>query len=88
MILQLDENYKVESDSTAFVLYKKMIPKDKAKEPYYTALSYNNDLRLALNSYARYTSKEIIKESKDIETIVNKLDEIKRTIEKVGERYV
>lgn len=86
MVLQLDENYKIESDSTAFVLYRRTVPKDKAKEPYYTAVSYNNDLALALMSYNRYVQKDFFKESKDIKELLEKLEEIKQIIKKVGEQ--
>lgn len=85
MVLQLDENYKIESDSTAFVLYRRTVPKDETKEPYYTAVSYNNDLALALMSYNRYAQKDFFKTSKEIKELLEKLEEIKETIKKVGE---
>lgn len=89
MILILDENYRIESDSTQFALCRKVVPKkdeakEEQKEPRYIAVSYNNDLELALKSYVRYTSKDIVKESKDIKQIVDKLEEIKKTIENIG----
>lgn len=85
MVLQLDDNYKIESDSTAFVLYRRTVPKDETKEPYYTAVSYNGDLTFALMSYSRYVQKDVFKESKDIKELLEKLEEIKQTIKKVGE---
>lgn len=85
MVLQLDENYKIESDSTAFVLYRRTVPKDETKEPYYIAVSYNGDLTFALMSYSRYVQKDVFKESKDINELLEKLEEIKETIKKVGE---
>jgi hypothetical protein len=84
MVLQLDENYKIESDSTAFVLYRRTVPKDETKEPYYIAVSYNGDLSLALMSYNRYAQKDVFKESKDIKELLKELEEIKQTIKKVG----
>ena len=85
MVLQLDDNYKIESDGTSFVLYRRTVPKDEAKEPYYTAVSYNNDLALALMSYNRYAQKDIFKISKDIKELLEELEEIKQIIKKVGE---
>lgn len=81
----LGENFKIDSDGVQFILYRKAKPKDEGKEGKFYVVGYYNTLKMALNGYARNAQLETFELNDDLNKIVEKLEEIKVTIQKVAE---
>lgn len=81
----LGENFKIDSDGTQFILYRKTKPKDEGKEGKFYAVGYYNTFKMALSGYARHAQLETFELNDDLDKIVEKLEEIKVTIQKVKE---
>lgn len=81
----LGENFKIDSDGVQFILYRKAKPKDEGKEGKFYAIGYYNTLKRALNGYARNAQLETFELNDDLNKIVEKLEEINVTIQKVAE---
>lgn len=81
----LGENFKIDSDGVQFILYRKAKPKDEGKEGKFYAVGYYNTFKMALSGYARHAQLETFELNDDLNKIVEKLEEIKATIQKVAE---
>ncbi|MGL4107247.1 hypothetical protein [Clostridium sp. LP20] len=83
--LTINDKYKVESEESNVIIYEKRIPKvnegEEPKEPKWLPISYHPNLEMA---YRSLMTKEINGTGlKDIETVLDKISELKSFIKEV-----
>ena len=80
--MQIGRNWKIESDPLNIVLLRRHVSRkgDKKGQEYWTAEGYYSSLANALHDMVNFEIKET--ELKDLNTIMNKLNEIHKLIEK------
>lgn len=81
---KIDDEYMVESDGIQFILLKKIIQKNKEKEPYFKQVAYCGTLQQAVTAYSRRKQLEAFM-CDDFKKILSALESIEEVIRSIRE---